>query len=1631
MSYYSRMLPELKYDVFLSHNSKDKPQVAALARHLREEHGLRPFLDEWHLVPGEASQPALEEALRASRCVAVFVGPEGIGPWQNEEMRAAITRAVRTRDDYRVIPVLLPGADQAALEGFLGERTWIDFGPGIDDALALTRLVAGVRGEAVEGGGYELPDEPAPYRGLRPYEAEHGALFFGREAEIGSLVRRLKNDPVVVVVGASGSGKSSLARAGLLPALAAGRIPGAAGWTRLVCRPGDDVLRSVAEQVATLVPAAERLGVADQVEARMLDRDDGLRTGITTYLAGSGSAAFLLVDQLEEIFTLCTSEQETCARRVERLAVNLLDAARAKSRRVRLALTLRADFLDRCLACAPLRDLLQDHQFLLGPLAESDSRDVIARPAAAVGAFLEKGLVARILGDTRANPGALPLLQHALHELWLHRRGPWLTNDAYEERGGVRGALERRADQTYEALDPAARVIARGVFLRLVTLGEGVGDTGRRAPREELYTEGVSRSAVDAVIDALANEQARLVVADERTVEVTHEALIRYWPTLRGWLEEDREALRLHRRLTESAGEWRDRQRDALYLYRAGRLQDAEEWASEHASALNALEREFLDASTALRSRERKERERQRRLEVEMAQRLAETERQHAAESRRRLAESYWAGAAIARENGDGLEAAHLLAAGAAVESHPGRVDNFVLGVREYTRERRLEAMTEAFEAAALLGRGESMAEPPYARFSPSERYFLTCLPGDGTVQRGSGEVRIWRSADGEPLGPALRHTYWVQGYRLSAREDRLLTWGGQLVGSDFGYAFGEVGEAFVWNVAEGMPLGSVMRHEGPVYGAAFVRDEREVLTWGRDGTVRRWSVGHGEPVAAELRHDTPVAYAKLLADEGVVLTVDVMGVLRRWGLDVDAGARGPLESAPEGGGSDVERSADALRGLLAAGFEFTGWEHDETAQLWLRDPADGARFRILSVLDARRALEVSLDRVLEDVLPEPGEVYSVWVTPGGGPALVFGKDDSVRILNRNAELDLEERLAGVSPFRSVLSESGEYLASWEDRTATIWSTARAKPPFATLEHAARIEGVALSPDGARAFTWDDAGRLYVWGTHTGEQELGPLEHESPVDNVCVSAREGDRVLACGKDGATRLWRIRGRSSSARSLGTGGRVIGARETRNGERLLTWGDAPDKCTALRLWRLDDGRPVGAPMAHGAGINFVSDGSPDAGARFSDDERHVLSWASDGKVRLWHAGDGSPAAPAMRHDDKVYGAVFSRDGRSILSWSRLDDTARLWSVADGCERIPPLRHEGHLNGACFDTEQARILTWGDYGTARLWSAATGEPVVDPLVHEGEVLGARFSHDSSLVLTRTRSRDKHSGVARLWRSADGQPVGAPMRHDEPVGSAVFNADESLVVTCSAFFSGWGREAGAARIWQAATGDPLGPALVHGAGVLGARLLAGETRLLTWSRDNTARLWAVGSGAPIGGLMRHLGAVRGAAVTDDESSILTWSEDGTARTWSAIDAKPLCRPMPHGGPVLGATFCMQDQRILTWSAGGARLWRTDDGRLVIAPLPATGAGSLLGAYLCRRETRLLLRGRFGAVLWKLDVAGEAAPEHLALEVEVCTGTAMDEYGNLRHLTRGEWMQRRARLRAIAAASPDTNARN
>ena len=586
------------YDVFLSHNSADKLAVQTLADRLRAA-GLAPFLDIWHLIPGTPWQEGIEEALEASATVAVFVGPSGITPWHSEELRAALDRAVRGRDDYRVIPVLLPGADEGSVSGFLNRRVWVDFRSGLGDEAARQRLVAGIKGEVNEVGSYELPDEPAPYRGLLPFEAEHARFFFGRDYDIRRLVDKLAQQRFVSVVGASGSCKSSLVMAGLLPNLAKNVPPDSARWQVLRMTPGSKPLRGLASQLATLVPSsADRLQAADALVERLGARQDGLRSAAAAYLFEEPRPLLLFVDQFEELFTQCQDGPERCRAQAEQFVANLADAVQHGGGQIRVLITLRADFMDRCLALPALRELLEDRQVLMGPMDELALREVIVRPAHEVGALFEKGLVPMILRDVGDEPGRLPLLEHALHELWLARRGPWLTLDAYEASGGVQGALNRHAQATYDCLGEAQQRIARNIFLRLTALGEGVADTRRRARREELYTVGAAPETVDAVLQALASGGARLLVVDGDSVQVAHEALIQRWDTLQRWLEEDREALHSQRRLTEAVTEWERHGRDESYLYRGARLAEAAELVRKSATSLSPLEQEFLEEST-------------------------------------------------------------------------------------------------------------------------------------------------------------------------------------------------------------------------------------------------------------------------------------------------------------------------------------------------------------------------------------------------------------------------------------------------------------------------------------------------------------------------------------------------------------------------------------------------------------------------------------------------------------------------------------------------------------------------------------------------------------------------------------------------------------------------------------------------------------------------------------------------------------------------------------------------------------------------------------------------------------------------------------------------------------------------
>jgi hypothetical protein len=391
----------MSFHVFLSHSSADKPAVEELARRLAKE-GIKGWLDKWNLIPGDAWQLALEKALAESETCAVFVGPSGLGPWQNEEMRAAIDRRVRESGRrFRVIPVLLPGAERAersSLPTFLAATTWAEFRDSLDDADGFHRLVCGIRGlEPGPGPGQAFYEGQCPYRGLRVFDVNDAAFFFGREALVQWLLNEVRSategqplNRFLVIAGASGSGKSSVVRAGMAAALKHDAVPGSCRWPIAIFRPGSDPLESLAVALSRVVNVGQGAsGLADLIgELQRNEKALHLTARQSLSENASGIMLVILVDQFEEVFTLCRNED---LRGV--FIRNLLYAAKVAQGQTWVILTMRADFYAKCAANADLAAAFSDHHVLVGPMTDDELRRAIERPTQLVGCELESGLV--------------------------------------------------------------------------------------------------------------------------------------------------------------------------------------------------------------------------------------------------------------------------------------------------------------------------------------------------------------------------------------------------------------------------------------------------------------------------------------------------------------------------------------------------------------------------------------------------------------------------------------------------------------------------------------------------------------------------------------------------------------------------------------------------------------------------------------------------------------------------------------------------------------------------------------------------------------------------------------------------------------------------------------------------------------------------------------------------------------------------------------------------------------------------------------------------------------------------------------------------------------------------------------
>lgn len=467
----------------------------------------------------------------------------------------------------------------------------------------------------------EIPDALCPYVGLYAFHEANRNVFCGRERLVGEMVALLKDNRLLSVVGSSGSGKSSLVRAGLLPALRAGALPDSQHWyyySPMV--PGSNPLAAL---TAAVQPSDTSEAELVESQSERLRSDAGHLCALVDEL--NDGPVVLVVDQFEELFTLC-ADPEACQAFVD----NLICLAQSPGPRHTVILTMRTDFESRLALFPDLQPLFEHAQVRVTPMSAAELHEAIVSPAESVGLKFEEGVVDALVRDMLGEPAALPLLQFTLLRLWENRERNRITWEAYHRLGGGRLALARSADAFYESLIPEEQVTARRILLRMVRPGEGLEVTSNRIRREALYEAGEARDRVDRVLERLVNEAhlVRLTEGDnpvDTQVEVAHEALVRNWPRLVDWLDEERANMRRRLRLTAAAEQWETLGRDPEALLRGALLEEASAYED-----LDDLEIEFVRASRDAVEEARRLEEEARQRELEQARALAEAEHQRA-----------------------------------------------------------------------------------------------------------------------------------------------------------------------------------------------------------------------------------------------------------------------------------------------------------------------------------------------------------------------------------------------------------------------------------------------------------------------------------------------------------------------------------------------------------------------------------------------------------------------------------------------------------------------------------------------------------------------------------------------------------------------------------------------------------------------------------------------------------------------------------------------------------------------------------------------------------------------------------------------------------------------------------------
>ena len=1417
-------------DAFLSHNSKDKPMVKEIGRYLEEKAGLTVFLDEWDLIPGEPWQEDLERALSESRTCVCFIGEGEPTPWQNEEMRAALNEMV-TKGSIRVVPVLLPGAKrqekESGLPMFLRRLAWVEFKKTWNEPDMLYRLVCGIKGIRPGIGKTAHDKAPVdqircPFRGLEVFREKDREFFFGREAVVQRLMEKLNRSRFLAIVGPSGVGKSSIVQAGLIPLLRSDSL--AALFTPRMY-PIEELafalyLGCMHDGVEVKTPVEEWIrrfkGSSDALHFIAREVIEGLKLKDKKRL-------ILVVDQFEELFTQTRSEDEK-----RRFIAMVLYAVEKMGGPVTVIVTMRSDFLGKCAYYPDLNVHVTDYLEQIEPMSTDELRAAVEEPALAVGLEFEKGLVDRVLEDAGGGAGELPLVEHALLELFENRQDRFLTMGTYNGIGGISGALAQRAKGEYEKLSDKEKEILRNMFvLRLVQPGEGTEDTRRRAIKEELLAVGGDREAAEKVLKKWTDARLLTVMHDrvrgQDMVDVAHESLIRKWERIRQWMAEGREISRQVGILRQAAWEWDRSMKNPDFLYRGARLAQLEGVMDSHSVDLTEIEKKFIWAGVARRESDQKK-EIERREELLRARtRIIHRSRvilavvliafvgmaflfyqsnRNKNNTLKQLAMNYRDNGSMAREKGDSLRALHWLAEAVLLTPDPVSRNNYLLDMNGLWKEDLLHIFNHK---GGIRG----------AVLNKDETKILTW---------GGKTAQLWDIGTGKQIGPSMTHNAYVNGAVFNHDETEILTWSDDKT-------------ARLWDLTPLPILYPPMEHDGPVNGAMFNHDETKILTWSDDKTARLWEAGTDNFIGPPMIHDNEVKGALFNKDETKILTWgDKTALVWEAGTGIQIGE--PMQHETLVKGAVFNRDGTKILtwcGILAERGSVRLWEAGTSKPIGKPmthyNLLNGARFNS----DETKILSWSWDGTAQ-----------LWETGTGKP--------------------IGETIHDIPLDGAVFNRDETKILTWGGKSVRLWMASTGIPISPPMIHDRPVKGAVFNSDETKILTWDGDymsknGSVRLWDAETGKPIVATMTHDYEV-NGAVFNRNETNILTWSSDYTARLWTmIKKDKTIVMPMTQDTLVKGTMFNRDETKILTWGNK-----TARLWEARTGNLIGKSMQHSD--RLIS-------AIFNRDETKILTWG-DKTAQIWEAGTGIPIGPPMKHDSNATGAVFTRDRTKVLTWSSnyLSNlgSARLWEAEIAIPIGPPMAKDGFIQGAIFNRDETRILTWGNK-TARLWEVMTGKSIGPPIKCPYSLKGAMFNRDETKILTWSPSP-----IALMWEVSTGKPIAPLMKHYGSVMGAVFNHDETKILTWSADST--------AQLWNIETNKTIGPPLKHDGTIMRAKFNQAENLILTCSWDETARLWEVGTGKPIGEPMKHYGFVKDAVFNRDETKILTWDRK-YARLW------------------------------------------------------------------------------------------------------------------------------------------------